>query len=114
MRLLIVGNLEGHITTAGKIALARGAKVSHVNTVDEALHALRSGQGAELLMIDVTLPIGEMVDRLASERINITVVACGIGTDADAAVAAIRQGAKEYVPLPPDPDRKGTRLKSRH
>ena len=28
MRLLIVGTLEGHITTAGKIALSRGAKVA--------------------------------------------------------------------------------------
>jgi two-component system, response regulator FlrC len=30
-------------------------------------------------------------------------VACGIGTDARRAVDAIRAGAKEYVPLPPDP-----------
>jgi DNA-binding NtrC family response regulator len=29
-------------------------------------------------------------------------VACGIGTDAGAAVEAIRGGAKEYIPLPPD------------
>jgi DNA-binding NtrC family response regulator len=32
------------------------------------------------------------------------VVACGIGTDARRAVDAIRAGAKEYLPLPPDPD----------
>ncbi|MGE4350791.1 MAG: sigma-54 interaction domain-containing protein, partial [Bdellovibrionales bacterium] len=32
----------------------------------------------------------------------VPVVACGIGTDAGAAVRAIRAGAKEYVPLPPD------------
>jgi two-component system response regulator FlrC len=31
-------------------------------------------------------------------------VACGITTDARAAVAAIRAGAKEYIPLPPDPE----------
>jgi DNA-binding NtrC family response regulator len=30
------------------------------------------------------------------------VVACGIGTDAGAAVRAIKAGAKEYLPLPPD------------
>ncbi len=30
------------------------------------------------------------------------VVACGIGTDARRAVDAIRAGAKEYLPLPPD------------
>jgi len=102
MRLLIVGDLEGHITTAGKIAISRGAKVSHVDTVDAALSALRAGRGAELLMIDVKLNIAELVERLASERISIPVVACGIGTDADAAVASIRAGAKEYIPLPPD------------
>ena len=31
-------------------------------------------------------------------------VACGIGTDTRAAVAAIKAGAKEYLPLPPDPE----------
>ena len=102
MRLLIVGDLEGHITTAGKIAISRGAKVSHVNTVDDALVALRSGRGADLLMIDVKLNIANLVEQLASERISIPVVACGIGTDANAAVASIKAGAKEYIPLPPD------------
>jgi two-component system, response regulator FlrC len=29
---------------------------------------------------------------------------CGTATDARAAVAAIRAGAKEYIPLPPDPE----------
>ncbi len=102
MRLLIVGDLDGHITTAGKIALSRGAKVSHVHSVSEALSALRSGRGAELLMIDVKLDIGALVTQLATERFSIPVVACGIGTDADIAVASIRAGAKEYIPLPPD------------
>src|SRR6266404_2735105 len=32
------------------------------------------------------------------------VVACGTSTDARAAVAAIHAGAKEYIPLPPDPE----------
>nr|NKR04600.1 sigma-54 factor interaction domain-containing protein [Escherichia coli] len=32
------------------------------------------------------------------------VVACGVSADASAAVAAIRAGAKEYIPLPPDPE----------
>ena len=104
MRLLIVGSLEGHISTAGKIAISRGAKVSHVDSIDEALASVRSGQGAELLMVDVKLNIGDLVTRLASEPINVPVVSCGIGTDADAAVEAIRQGAREYIPLPSDPE----------
>jgi DNA-binding NtrC family response regulator len=102
MRLLIVGSLDGHITAAGKIALSRGAKVAHVDDVDQAMHALRNGQGADLIMFDVALDTQRMIDSLRTERINIPVVACGIGTSAETAVKAIKAGAKEYVPLPPD------------
>jgi DNA-binding NtrC family response regulator len=102
MRLLIVGSLDGHITAAGKIALSRGAKVAHCDGVDQALHALRNGQGADLIMFDVALDISRMIESLRNERINIPVVACGIGTSAETAVKAIKAGAKEYVPLPPD------------
>jgi DNA-binding NtrC family response regulator len=34
----------------------------------------------------------------------VPIVACGINNDARAAVAAIHAGAKEYIPLPPDPE----------
>ena len=102
MRLLIVGSLDGHIATAGKIALQRGAKVAHVADNGAALAALRAGQGADLLMVDVKLDIAALIASLESERISIPVVACGIGTDTSLAVRAIRAGAKEYVPLPPD------------
>ena len=102
MRLLIVGSLGGHIATAGKIALDGGAKVAHVDSIGGALNALRDGQGADLLLVDVALDIAGLIASLESERISIPVVACGIGTDADLAVRAIRAGAKEYIPLPPD------------
>jgi two-component system response regulator FlrC len=102
MRLLIVGPLEGYISTAGKIAMARGASVAHADDVEHGLNALRSGHGADLLMMDVKLDIARMIESLRQERINVPVVACGIGADADAAVRAIRAGAKEYIPLPPD------------
>lgn len=102
MKLLIVGLLQGHISTAGKIAAQRGAKVAHIESIDGALNALRNGQGADLVMCDVELDIAQFITNLQSERITVPVVACGIGTDANAAVRAIRAGAKEYVPLPPD------------
>ncbi|MCL2469009.1 MAG: sigma-54 dependent transcriptional regulator [Alphaproteobacteria bacterium] len=102
MRLLIVGYLQGHIASAGQIAALRGAKVAHIESIDGALNALREGRGADLIMCDVELEIGRLIESLKSERINVPVVACGIGTDAGAAVRAIRAGAKEYVPLPPD------------
>ena len=104
MKVLIVGRLEGHITEASKIAIERGAKVAHVNSISEAMNALRSGQGAEVAMVDVNLDVGDMVSQLESERITLPIVACGIGNDSDAAVDAIKGGAKEYVPLPPDPE----------
>jgi DNA-binding NtrC family response regulator len=102
MRLLIVGPLEGYISAAGKIAMAKGATVAHADDIERGLAALRGGHGADLLMMDVKLDIGRMIESLRQERINVPVVACGIGADAGAAVRAIKAGAKEYVPLPPD------------
>jgi two-component system response regulator FlrC len=102
MRLLIIGPLEGHISAAGKIAMSRGARVAQADTIDAALARLRSGSSADLLMIDVRLDVARLVESLREERINVPVVACGIGNDANAAVRAIKAGAKEYVPLPPD------------
>ena len=102
MRLLIVGTMEGYITAAGKIAHDRGAKVAYTDGIDKALNALRGGQGADLVMIDVKFDIARLIDALKLERITIPVIACGIGTDAQAAVRAIRAGAQEYIPLPPD------------
>ena len=104
MRVLIIGSLEGYITSAGKIAMSRGAKVAHVDDVEGGLEQLRSGQGADLVLVDVSQPVGEFIKKLAVERIHVPVVACGIGTEKEAAVAAIKAGAKEYLPLPPDAD----------
>ncbi|MDP2125612.1 MAG: sigma-54 dependent transcriptional regulator [Parvibaculum sp.] len=102
MRLLIVGTLNGQLSTATKMAMAKGAKVTHTETVDQAIDTLRSGRGADLMMVDVAADIGNLILRLQSEHICIPVVACGVETDARAAVNAIRAGAKEYIPLPPD------------
>src|SRR6266511_2195888 len=104
MRLLIVGTLRGQLTTATKIAMDRGASVTHAATVDQALNVLRSGRGADLLMVDVALDIRDLVLRLDAERFAVPIVACGGSNDARAAVAAIHAGAKEYIPLPPDPE----------
>lgn len=104
MRLLIIGQLEGFISQAGKIALQKGAKVVHCEDTEQAIGALLNGKGADLVMIDVKQKIGPFVERLNAERIHIPVIACGIHSDARAAVKAIQDGAKEYVPLPPDAD----------
>lgn len=104
MRLMIVGSLSGEFGAASKIAMQRGAKVAHSDSVEGALNALRAGRGADLLMVDVRLDIAALIQALAAEHIHVPVVACGIGSDTRAAVQAIRAGAKEYVPLPPEPE----------
>ncbi len=104
MRLLIIGSLNGQIGAASQIAMSRGAKVSQVDDIEMALSSLRSGKGADMAMIDVNLPINHLVESLANERINLPIIACGINTDATAAANAIRAGAKEFLPLPPDPE----------
>ena len=102
MRLLIIGALSGQIGAASQIAVARGAKVSHVDDIENALNVLRKGHGADLIMADTSLDIALLISSLSTELINVPVVACGVDDDQKAAVAAIKAGAKEYVPLPPD------------
>ena len=116
MRLLIVGTLKGQLTTATKIAMDKGAAVTHAEIIEQALAVLRSGKGADLLMVDVALDIRDLViaarsrahpraDRRLRHR----------RPTPRAAVAAIHAGAKEYIPLPPDPgaDRRGARRRRR-
>lgn len=102
MRLLIIGTLGGQIGAASQIAMQKGAKVQQAETTDSALEQLRAGQGADLIMIDVHADIARLVTSLESERIALPVIACGVGNDSQAAVRAIKAGAKEYIPLPPD------------
>ncbi len=102
MRLLIVGTLNGQLSTATKLAMDKGALVTHAADSAQALAVLRSGRGADLLMVDVAVDIRNLVACLEAEHIHAPIVACGTATDARAAVAAIQAGAKEYIPLPPD------------
>ncbi len=102
MRLLIIGALEGQLSEATKMAMNGGAKVAHAPSVEIALAALRAGRGADLLLVDVVMDIAGLIAGLEAERIAIPVVACGVEANAAAAVNAIRAGAKEYIPLPPD------------
>ncbi|TGY87522.1 sigma-54-dependent Fis family transcriptional regulator [Marinicauda algicola] len=104
MRVLIVGSLGGQLSTATKIAMDRGAKVAHVDTVEQATAYLRAGRGADLLMVDVGLDIGALIAANEAERITVPIVACGVNVRPEAAATAIRSGAKEFIPLPPEAD----------
>jgi len=103
MRLLIVGTLKGQLTTATKLAMEKGASLTHADQIEQALAVLRSGRDADLIMADAAIDIRDLVLRLGAEHIHMPIVACGTSNDARAAVAAIHAGAKEYIPLPPDP-----------
>src|SRR5471030_2333575 len=104
MRLLVVGRLSGLLTQAVKMAMSTGAKVAQVETCERATQALRAGQGADLLMVDYELDIKALIAANEAERIFVPVVACGVGSDPDLAAKAIRAGAKEFIPLPPEAD----------
>ena len=104
MRILIIGSLQGHATIAAHIAIKMGAKVTQVLTLDEGLNALRAGKGADLVLVDVLLNVPHFLRAIESERICTPVVACGVDANPKLAGEAIEAGAKEYLPLPPDPE----------
>jgi DNA-binding NtrC family response regulator len=103
MRLLIIGSLGGQIGAASRIAIARGAQVVQADDIPRGLELLR-GQGADLVMVDVALDVETLIVGLAAEHMSVSVVACGVANDSKAAVRAIKAGAKEYIPLPPEPE----------
>lgn len=104
MRLLIVGQLGGQISAATRIAMNFGAKVAHVDTIEQATAALRAGRGADLLMVDARLDIAALLAANEAEHIVVPIVAAGVGIDPSMAAKAIRAGAREYISLPPDPE----------
>ena len=104
MRVLLIGTLAGELGQAARIAIARGARLEQADTVDTGLARLRADARVDLVLCEVSHDVGALVRALAAERIAVPVVACGTNADAPAAVRAIRGGAREFLPLPPDPD----------
>ncbi len=83
--------------------MSRGASVTQADGVPQGLNVLRA-KGADLIMVDVGQPIAGLIGALEAERIRTPVVACGVATDANAAVAAIRAGARDYIPPAAGPE----------
>jgi two-component system response regulator FlrC len=104
MRVLIIGSLAGELGQAARLAIARGARLDQADGIDPALARLRIDARVDLVLCELLHDIGALVRALAAERISVPVVACGTGNDPDAAVRAIRAGAREFLPLPADPD----------
>jgi two-component system response regulator FlrC len=104
MRVLIVGSLSGELGQAAKLARDRGARVAQADDVPAALAALRASAAQDLVICETSRGIAALVRALATERIAIPVVACSTSLAAEEAAQAIRDGAREFLPLPPDPD----------
>lgn len=104
MRLVIVGRPGAEIAAAAAMAAASGAKVRHLANVAAVLEQVRDGHGADLLLLDAADGIRTAIDRLVEERIFLPVVAYGVDCPPDLAAAAIRAGAREFLPLPPEPE----------
>jgi len=104
MRVLIIGSLAGELGQAARIAISRGARLDQADSADAALARLRVDARVDLVLCDLAHDVGAVVRALAAERMAVPVVACGTGDDPDAAAQAIRDGAREFLPLPPDPE----------
>lgn len=101
VRLLLAGEPGSELSRAAEMALGAGAGVALAASSQAARDHLREG-ATDLAMIDVRLDVPALIAGLRAERIDTPIVACGVEATAEQAVAAIRAGARDYVPLPPD------------
>ena len=104
MKLLIVGTLEGYMTEASQIAMKRGAEVINVSSVNQGIELLRAGGAIQLVMIEDQLEIADFISRVRAEHIAVPIVACGLGNDPELAAQTVKDGASDYIPMPPDAD----------
>jgi DNA-binding NtrC family response regulator len=101
--LLLVGPAGSEFRLAAAMAQDAGAAVTMADDCAGALALLRAASTG-LVMIDVELDVAAFMAQLRAERFAVPVLACGIDAPAARAVAAIRAGASDYVPLPPQRD----------
>jgi len=104
MRVMIIGSLGGELGRAAQIAAGRGAQLAQADDVEHGLAALRHDARVHLVLCELSLNVAELVRGLARERIAVPVIACGLEDDGEAAVQAVRDGAQDFLPLPPDPE----------
>lgn len=104
MRALIIGSLSGPLGTAARMAVGRGVKLDQADTAEEGLRRLRAETRIDVVLCDLAQNLAWLVRALASERMAVPVVACGIDVPPHLAAQAIRDGAREFLPLPPDAD----------
>jgi transcriptional regulator with PAS, ATPase and Fis domain len=96
MRLLIVGTLAGQLTIATKLAMDRGATVTHAADIAQALAVLRAGRGADLLMVDVAVAIRELENTM--HRAVLIATGAEIGPEAIVAPDGVRLDQQRGAP----------------
>ena len=102
MRLLIIGDINTEIKAAIDIAKSRKAKVVMVESCEQGVDFLCQGKGADLVLVDVKFDIKLLITSMKNEKISTPVIAYGVQCSPKEAVNAIKSGAKEFLPLPPD------------
>lgn len=102
MRLLIVGDMNSEIKTAIDIARSKNAKVVMVESCEQAVDFICQGKGADLILVEVQFDIKSLTKAMKNEKISTPVIAYGVQCTPKEAVQAIKSGAKEFLPLPPD------------
>jgi DNA-binding NtrC family response regulator len=101
--MLIVGPLAGPLAAAARMAQARGAQLAQADRLPVALAHLR-GPGADLVLCHVEQNVVALLGAMTAERMACPVIACGPEDASTEAEAAVRAGARDYLPLPPDAD----------
>ena len=105
MNVLIIGSLGGELGKAARIATARGAKLHQADDERAALARLRADARVDLVLVELPHDVGSLVRAMAGRahpdagrrlRHRRRRAVRGRG--------AIRDGAREFLPLPPDPD----------
>jgi two-component system, response regulator FlrC len=102
MRMMIIGDMSGELAQAARLAMDRGARIHQADSCDAALATLRRDARLDIVLVEMSHDVAMLVRSLATERIAVPVIACAVNPDPDAAVAAIRAGARDFLPLPPD------------
>ena len=104
MRVLILGSLGGELGRAARMAREAGARLDQADTAPAALARLRGDARVDLLLVELPHDLRALLAALQAERIAVPVVACGTDSAPEEAADAIRAGAREFLPLPPDPE----------
>lgn len=100
LRVILAGGTVRELREAARIAQEAGAQVRLADHAGEALAFART-QGADLILADIGCDVPALLVQLRRERIAVPVLACGVDAPATAAVAAVRAGAIDFLPLPP-------------